>query len=787
MIFVFGDVLIAGDAKLLSTETSDIATQELGRHLFNYGQLAKGYFPLWCPSLFCGFPSFGGMQTGLLYPLSFPFLIVSAIKAINWSFILHEFLGGMFMYLWLGRMRLHRWACLAGGLMFAFSGPFFLRIYAGHLTPNNVIAWIPLVFLAIDGMIATPSLGWFLLGTAAVSMELLAGYPQLLFYTAIAAALYTLLRIHQSPRIWRSILLLVGMNVFVVGITCVQWATGIAAANECVRAKGLPYWFAAQFSLPPESWLTLIHPGLFGDVLATLYWGRWTIWEICLYFGVIGVFFSAIGLFHGNRRFVLTAAAIVVAMGILATGSYSPHFRFFYDHVPGFNMFRGDGKFSALVVTFLIVLSAHGLDMLFRDERKRTPIGLFLGSLLACAATAGLLAAVRCSSTAQFKSLVDASLNSGEVCIRGAKELFASQQSIHAAAAVAAGELLKALCILASLAVVLGLIWWRGRWRSRLAPIVVVLVGIELLLFARHMVVSYSPAAAREAMFKAALVRPSKDRGTELKPIPDLVAFLKQNLGDGRILCPDDSNLAMYLDGVSDIWGYGPVSAIHRFAEFIAFTQGDDPDSVYGEPVFNKRLTRFDMLRCKYALLRQPDRKLVVVPIDQPSPLPRFLFISDWSIEPRRDAALRLICSEGFDPRTTIVLERAPEGWPATGGSPWNDAHGSVRVLSESTDFQEVEATLDKPAILLETDLYSPNWHVRALSGSSQSEYELIPANYVLRGIPLKAGKHRLRIEYRPIEFVVGRWVSLASLILFLGLAAAWTVRRLKFRDPDQS
>ena len=105
-------------------------------------------------------------------------MILSAVKAINWSFVLHEFLGGMLMYLWLGRMRLHRWACVAA-VMFAFCAPFFLRIYAGHLTPNNVIAWMPLVFLAIDGIIAAPSLGWCLVGTAAVSMEILAGYPQI--------------------------------------------------------------------------------------------------------------------------------------------------------------------------------------------------------------------------------------------------------------------------------------------------------------------------------------------------------------------------------------------------------------------------------------------------------------------------------------------------------------------------------------------------------------------------------------------------------------------------------
>jgi hypothetical protein len=150
MVLVFGDVMIAGDSRLLSKDDQDVAHLELGRRMFDFGQLVHGNFPLWCPKLFCGYPSFGGMQTGLVYPLSFLFLILSAVKAMNWSFMLHVFLGGMFMYLWLARQSLHFWACTAGALMFAFGAPFFLRIYAGNITLNNTIAWIPLVFLAID-------------------------------------------------------------------------------------------------------------------------------------------------------------------------------------------------------------------------------------------------------------------------------------------------------------------------------------------------------------------------------------------------------------------------------------------------------------------------------------------------------------------------------------------------------------------------------------------------------------------------------------------------------------
>jgi hypothetical protein len=125
-------------------------------------------------------------------------------------------------------------------------------------------------------------------------------------------------------------------------------------------------------------------------------------------------------------------------------------------------------------------------------------------------------------------------------------------------------------------------------------------------------------------------------------------------------------------------------------------------------------------------------------------------------------------------------LERRPQGWSTPEKGALNDAPSEIHILRESTNWQEVEVTLAKPAILLQTDLYSPNWHVYALPGSSQSEYELIPANYILRGVPLQAGTHRLRIEYRPTGFVVGKWISLASLAAFFALTVVWCVHRRK-------
>ena len=760
MILVFIDVMILGNALVLSKAYYDVYSGALAGREFVFGQLRQGNFTLWCPSVLGGFPCFGGFQSGLVYPLSFPYLFMSAAAAINWSFILHMFLGGMFMYLWLGRQKLHRFACLAGALMFAFCGPFYLRLYPGHLMPHSTIAWIPLVFLAIDGIVATPTLGWLLLGTIAVSMEMLAGYPQVLFYTAIAAVLYTLAKISESQKIWKSILLLALMNVFTLGLTCVQWNAGAAMAEECVRKGGVQYWFAATLSLPPESWLTLIRPGLFGDMEKFPYWGRWYLWEMCLYFGTIGFFFSFVGLAHSRRRRVLTVAGIAVVMGVLALGFHSPHFRFFYDHVPGFNMFRSNSKFIILCEVFLIFLSAHGMDMLFRDNaRKRLTTGTFTGAVAACAALAVLTGLVLTRELRTFWKFMSIPLNSGEIFVDPHR--FTAPEVVSNAVWFTAGELGIALCFLGGLTAVLALLWWRPQWRQRLAMAIVGLLALELLLFAWREHVSFPPDMVR---------------------MPELERFLKANLGDGRIFSTEGSNVALTMDGVCDMWGYGSDAVVRRYAEFLAFTQGDDPETVTGYQVFKKIHPRYDLLRCKYVLTPRKDGSKRIV--ETPGGLPKFLLVNDWRVVEKRDSVFAAIARPEFNPRHSVLLERRPAGWAAPSAASADSAGGPgrVRILRESTDWQEVEVTLVKPAILLQTDLYTPNWHVYAMPGSMRAAYELIPADYILRAVPLAAGTHRLRIEYRPEKFVVGKRVSLASLAVFAGFFGFWGFRGWKRR-----
>jgi uncharacterized membrane protein YfhO len=126
----------------------------------------------------------------------------------------------------------------------------------------------------------------------------------------------------------------------------------------------------------------------------------------------------------------------------------------------------------------------------------------------------------------------------------------------------------------------------------------------------------------------------------------------------------------------------------------------------------------------------------------------------------------------GFDPRALVLLEAPPD--PAPAASP---PDGQVSVVDVSSDVVVVRAELAAPALLVMTDNYSVGWRVRSLDPDPPQRYALMPADHTLRAIPLAAGAHHLRLEYRPPAFAIGAAVT-AIAILLLGAACVQTYRR---------
>ena len=183
------------------------------------------------------------------------------------------------------------------------------------------------------------------------------------------------------------------------------------------------------------------------------------------------------------------------------------------------------------------------------------------------------------------------------------------------------------------------------------------------------------------------------------------------------------------------------------------------------------------MLRLKYTFVQNGDR---MEALTTPNPMDRATLIRDYKVIERRDAIFTAMDAVTFDPVKSVILESKPAPAPTltTQGN-----EGVIRILDSSTDDTTFDINLSSSAILLVTDVYSKSWRVQALEGSAQANYNVMPANYTLIGIPLSAGHHLFKLEYLPEAFARGKWISIVSLAIFLAILG-WDMFRMSWRRP---
>jgi uncharacterized membrane protein YfhO len=85
-----------------------------------------------------------------------------------------------------------------------------------------------------------------------------------------------------------------------------------------------------------------------------------------------------------------------------------------------------------------------------------------------------------------------------------------------------------------------------------------------------------------------------------------------------------------------------------------------------------------------------------------------------------------------------------------------------------------LRAKAETPGILLLNDRFDPNWKV-FVDGRPET---LLRCNYIMRGVQVPAGEHR--IEFRFTPSMVWVYVSLAAILISLGLMGL-----LAFAKPD--
>lgn len=727
-LLVLAPACFDGRSMVLSKLGEDLSGQFIGWRAFGFGQLRHGHLALWNPHLFSGTPFLGGFQSALLYPPNWLFLVLPLATAINASIGLHVLLAGIATYLWAEYRRLNPISALLSGLIFMFGGAFFLHIYPGHLSNLCTMAWAPLIFLSIDRLTCEKSWNGVWVGSIAVAMQVLAGHPQYVLYTAVVAAIYASARLRGAPRRRQAVAGFVLIYVAGAALSAAQLLTGLQATAESARSHLSPATAGTQ-SWAPESLLTAVMPGFFGDMNPTVYWGRWYLWEQSIYVGVAATALALYGLGRETaamRRGAVAAAAVTL---LLALGRYTPLFHVIC-HLPGFSSFRGLSKFVFLLSMFIALLAGVGFDRLMRTTKVSRVAPIVAGTMGAMA----LVFAAVMSHEAQaprgwwVQWLHDLQWTGGDRLFKASVDpsnfpLFATNSA-------------RELAWCGMILLLVAAIWWIARHRRPAAYLLPVLAAAELLTFASRNTVSFSMQ--------------SVDR--EAQVLREVIA----GMGPGSRVLARAGGLMLLARG-NDMWGDDPM-VIGRYAQFIARSQRRALD----DPLFlsfahlDSPMLRLARMQYYFDEDNRPIRALN-------PPLPRALLIGRCRIIPEAGRRLEALADQGFDPSRTVILETSPEPAPVEGA-----VAGQVDLADRSTDQIEVHASLSHPAILLITDTYSTGWHIRPLEAPAPQHYQVLPADHAFRGVPLAAGQHHFLLEYRPTAWIVGKWISIAALATYV-------------------
>lgn len=761
VLAVFGAVLGGPADRVLSDLSTDTARQFLSWRSYGFGELLKGRFPLWNPYVYCGTPYFAGFQSALLYPVNWVHLVLSSPRAVNVEILINLTILGLGMYGWLMRGGHSPAVCLCGAASATLGGSVSPHVYAGHLTNLAALAWVPTVLLCLDGAWEAPpghprhlfcGERWVAAGAAAVALQVLAGHPQYVYYTAVCAAVYLAARAltpgtgghaaYRGRRCLRAAGLLVATYAAGALAAAVQLVPGLLAAGENLRSGRLPYGYAALFSFPPENLLTFLVPYGFGDATTLTYWGRWYLWEMCAFAGSAALPLAAWNLLSHRRSLTALPDAITAALLLLlAFGAYTPLYPLLYHGLPGFGSFRCPAKFVFFAGLFMLRLAATGLDRLLTaaspPRRLVQGLGLLAGVCGGFAAWTRLAALTPASLAGSLWARVLGYVQaSGQTCLPA--EAVADPQWLAATATGAASSALRTVSFLLGLLMAIGL----KRRHPPAALALPALVLLEMVLFASNFRVTFSV----------------HDLGLE-----EIEAVVRDLTPGQRLLHLPSHNLPM-LAGTPDIWGNDP-SLSRRYAEFMALAQGHGPAAVTQDMSVGRLHPLLRLTGCRYAFL--PGRLGVRVTALSPPPLPRLHLVSNWSVLSRRGDIFRRLADPAFDPVREVILESDPG--LVRGDGP---GAGTVQVMDEDSDHLHVQVDCSADAVLLISQAYSRWWSAVPAQRTDHRAYRLLPANYAFQAVPLPAGSHDLRIAYAAPGLRLGTLLSFigaGGLVLALG------------------
>jgi hypothetical protein len=746
---------------------SDLVLQFEADRRFAARELAAGRFPLWTPYQYGGVP--------FIWPKYSPFFLPTAWMQepllLAWTQLLAALVTGIGMYLFLRRaLGTGFWPAALVAWCQPLSG--FFTMWLGFPTCAPAY-WLPWLLLAVDRTIRFPSLLRAVALAGVTALVWVSGHIDVAGQVLGVAGLYALwclLDVHRRqllrvPALRAACLLTLGWTLGSAlaaphVLPIVEYArTGYRVTQ---RAEGLEERPPVGLSALPQ----LLLPDVYGStergglLLRADVGGNLLESPVAGYAGLLATALVAPLAFFSRRHRSVNGFWLFLAifgMGwCLAVPGLVELLR-----LPGLRLMSHNRLVFATSFA-LLALAGTGLEALRCGQvRWRRVLWIPAGVL------AGLLVWSLVSAFAPPEPL--ASEIENEIRAGGTRGWVRTPEDVVALRGWFTGHYLAAAFWCA-----LGVAGWLAIRSRRVAPRVLASLFGALML---------------ADLFWFSWGRsPQSERALDFPAIPALTELAQAEpgrvIGYGAL----PAKLAQAI-GLRDPRGYDSVDP-GRWTQLLKRTADPRaPFSPYAVTQFLMPRIRFappdrlamhpilDMLNVRYLIFRgtppaevrphfqSPDYWI----IENRRALPRVFVPRRVEFQPDAAVALKHVGSGRFDPRALAYVESEvslPE-----------DANGEAAILDETPSRIRVEARMQTPGLLVQSDTWDPGW--RAYLG--ERALPILRTNTALRGVVLPAGVSQVEFRYEPASVRRAFWISGASALLLLG-ATLSAVFRSGFR-----
>jgi membrane protein YfhO len=737
-------------------ELADTAVQLLPYMQYTRERLPE--VPLWNPHIMLGRPYVGNGQSAVFSPFNAPAYVLPFWRSLALIAALKLFVAAFGTFLLAGALGMRFGGAFVAGCVFAFS--LFVVAFVAYPI-GSALVLIPWVLWATERLVQRPGALTVVPLALTVGVQFLCGHPQTSFHTLVAALLLLAWRLWERRRDGPSRAVITGgVWIGAVALGAVVAAVALAPFVEMLIQSETVSRGGARLptTVPPRNLLT---------IFLTDYWGRPTQSPIggftvthAFYAGALPLFLAVVALIvrpTRGRLAALAGAALALAIVVGRPGRLLHA----VNDLPGF----GQVYNTRLIVFFLLVmalLAGWGLhDLASQPNRRRLRIALAV-----CFAMTMLPVLVVLVTTTVSGDLVTGLAIAWGLDDMPPAGLGVDNGPLTRLVAVVAWGMLAAAAL-----VLLVLLVRRGQARWVLA-LVSALVIVDL--FRAGM--GWNPATGID------VARPPTTPAIEHLRGQGPARFSGVTPAGGDVPLTPDS--AMYF-GLYDARGYDVPWERHyerfwkRYVAALSPTRDLTTVSAVHEPalralglVGTTRLVQdpddpplhLPGLRLAYS---GPDARLYA----NSRALPRAWVVPSQRVVEGSEQRLRAVGSSSFEPRREAVVERPV---PGLGGG----SGGSATITRYEPEHVEIAARSRGAGLLVLSDLFYPGWKARV----DGEEVDIEEVDYLLRGVPLASGAHRVEFVYEPLSWRIGWILSLVGLAALCLLTVVGLRRRSRCR-----